>query len=710
MRKFYQFAAMTAIAAFVASSFAACNDDETDKGPALPDVTVGTVDVSVDYRAKVTLTPSANAASISWGYAPGTAEPATYTLIEGNEPVTVQTPPLEPGKYTISAYAESKGGGKSNVASVSFDVMLGVPSLQLGEPTFDRKGIRVPLTFVGAEESIYYTYIKKTGDAEPAVPAEENFGSTKISLIEEGALLIPSDRLTDGTWYVFAYALNELGKSPVASASIAYDESSLPKLVEFEILNKTAYSLDVKVTMLDGCAKYVIGGYRNGAYLKASFASAARTSLNPDPSYPMQPYNWSERSETFPERLLIKNRLATSDESEGLDIVHSYNEGEITYQIAVYAVDQAGDGSVYVSDEFTVPAPAFGSTPTVKITAKTTVQTITPTYTVEGDCAKLYVGRTAPSWYDQIDWTDEQKVVEFLASIRGTGMYAYEGAPLTVEDTMIADPNTEFIVYAIPITADGKVGKLCYERFTTGVPEFDGTGRADIAFQTATENSLTFQVHLTGAESVRIICKNKYLLFEDELPMAFYDESKSKSWVGFTAEELRAANNSVTFENLTPDAVHFLRAVTIDAAGKMSPIQAFDDQSTLPEGGGEVTEIDFSKGRGEVKFNILKEEKTVDGTFVSIDLTYSVEKGANTAEAYKVILNDMKDDRAEIEAACKARLDPTDLPAPIAFGAELTQSSMSAYDPQWGGSAIAIVTKDTDGNFRIAHTYFAKAD
>lgn len=113
MRKFYQFAAITAIAVFVASSFAACDNDETEKGPALPEVTVGTVDVSIDYRAKVTLTPSANAASISWGYAPGTAEPATYTKIEGNEPVTVQTPYLEPVKYTISAYAASKSKSKS---------------------------------------------------------------------------------------------------------------------------------------------------------------------------------------------------------------------------------------------------------------------------------------------------------------------------------------------------------------------------------------------------------------------------------------------------------------------------------------------------------------------------------------------------------------------------------------------------------------------
>ena len=72
--------------------------------------------------------------------------------------------------------------------------------------------------------------------------------------------------------------------------------------------------------MLEGCVKYVVGGFRNGAYTKSGFISSAKSSVDPDPFYPLQSYNWSDKSTTFPERLLLKNTLATSDESEGLDV------------------------------------------------------------------------------------------------------------------------------------------------------------------------------------------------------------------------------------------------------------------------------------------------------------------------------------------------------------------------------------------------------
>lgn len=714
MRKLYKFASMAAIAIFAAASFASCDDDEPE-GPKQPTLEIGSVSITVGYEAQVTITPSENSTSISWAYAADTAEPGAYTKVEtgGGKAVSVTTPVLAPGKYKFYAYAEN-AAGKSAVGTKEFEVLLDVPVVKLGELKYDRSGILVPVSVSGAEE-FYYAFDLKAPDAQtdPAIPEEDAFARCTPEQLKDGKLVIAADRLTEnGTYFVFAYAENEKGKGTVSTVSGKYDETTLPKLVEFEVINKTAFSLDVKVKMLEGCVKYVVGGFRNGAYTKSGFISGAKSSVDPDPFYPLQSYNWSDKSTTFPERLLLKNTLATSDESEGLDVFYESAEGIQKYQIAVYAIDKDGNGTAYVTDEFEVPKPSFNATPTVKITAECTPQTISPTYTVEGDCAKLYVGRTAPSWFDDVDWTNEQATVAFLSSIRGRHIYAYNGTAITEPDTSVADPNTEFIIYAIPITADGKVGKLCYEKFTTTLPAFDGTGRIDMTFQTATINSLTYKVALNGAESVRILNVPDYFFsnYEKNLEMIMYDKANSKVWTEYTKAELAAAGNTLTFENLLTETKYVLRAVTIDANGKISPVQSFPDQSTLADGGSGETEIDFSKGTGEITFNILSETSKQDGDGNwMVDMSFSVTKGANTAEAYIIPLSDIMDNAADVEASCKSFMDPTDLPTALVFGQTYERTDLFDYDNTWGGSGVAIVTKDNAGNFRVAHYYIAKA-
>lgn len=714
MRKLYKFASMAAIAIFAAASFASCDDDEPE-GPKQPTLEIGSISITADYEAQVTITPSENSTSISWACAAVTAEPGTYAKVEtrGGEAISVTTPALAPGKYNLFAYAEN-ATGKSAVEKKEFEVLLDVPVVKLGEPRSERAGIVVPLSIVGAEE-FYFALELKAADAkeDPAIPDEEAFGRRTCEQLVDGNLVISPEQIADkGTYFIFAYAENEKGKGIVSVASVAYDESKLPKLVDFEVINKTAYSLDVKVTMLEGCSKYVVGGYRNGAYTKGGFIASAKASLNPDPFYPLQPYNWSDKSATFPERLLEKNKLASSDESEGLDILYQSEEGVQQYQIAVYAVDGDGNGTAYVTDLFEVPAPAFGAAPTVKITAECTPQTITPTFTAEGDCAKLYWGRTSPSWFDDVDWTSEEATVEFLAGIRGRGICAYTGNALTIPDTSVSDPNKEFIVYAIPITSDGKLGKLCYEKFKTSLPAFDGTGSVEMTFQSATATSLTYKVVLTGAESVRILKVPSYFFsnYKDILEMIMYDEANSKVWSEYTKADLAAAGNVLTFENMLANTTYVFRAVTVDANGRISPIQSFPDQATPDDGGSGDVEIDFSKGTGEITFNILSEtsKQDDDGNWM-VDMSFSVAKGANTAEAYIIPLSDVKDSAADVEAACKSYMDPTDLPAPLVFGQTYEKTELFDYDSYWGGAGVAIVTKDNAGNFRVAHYYIAKA-
>lgn len=721
MRKLYKFASMAAVAILAVASFASCDDDEPE-GPKQPTLEIGSVSITADYEAQVTVTPSENSTSISWAYAADAAEPGTYAKVKigytkvetgGGKAVSVTTPALAPGKYKFYAYAEN-AAGKSAVGTKEFEVLLDVPVVKLGELKYDRSGIVVPVSVSGAEE-FYYAFDLKAPDAQtdPAIPEEDAFARCTPEQLKDGNLVIASERLAEnGTYFVFAYAENEKGKGTVSTVSGKYDDTTLPKLVEFEVINKTAFSLDVKVKMLDGCTKYAVGGFRNGAYSKRSFISSAKTSIDPDPFYPLQSYNWSDKDAVFPERLLIKNTLASSDVSEGMDIFYQSEEEVQQYQIAVYAVDKDGNGTAYVTEEFEVPQPSFGATPTVTITAEATPQTITPTFTVEGDCAKIYWGRPSPSWFTDVDWTDDAKVVEFLSGIRGTGILEYTGTPVTVPDNSISNPNTEFMFYAIPITADGKLGKLCFQKFKTTLPDFDGTGSVDMAFQTATASSLTYKVTLANAESVRILSVPAFFFptYKDNLEMLMYDEANSKVWKEYTKAELAAAGNVVAFENLMAETSYVFRAVTLDANGKISPIQSFPDQATLADGGSGDEEIDFSKGTGEITFNIISEtsKQDDDGNWM-VDVSFSVTKGNNTAEAYIIPLSDIMDDAADVEASCKGFMDPTDLPNPLVFGQTYERTDLFDYDKVWGGYGVAIVTKDNAGNFKVAHYYIAKA-
>ena len=177
----------------------------------------------------------------------------------------------------------------------------------------------------------------------------------------------------DVTYTLTAYAENETGKSKEVSKEFTFkSEDVMTELVEFEVKNLSAFSMDVVVKKSAKCAKYVIGatpkGYmgtnlETGAeeyveiYKEATFIENAETSLNPDESYPMQPYNWSDVSATFTERTLSRYALKDKDISESKGIIlRSLDVDEIKMIIAVYALDAEGNSKVY-TQEITIPEP-----------------------------------------------------------------------------------------------------------------------------------------------------------------------------------------------------------------------------------------------------------------------------------------------------------------------------------------------------------------
>lgn len=731
MRNAYKFATWMAIAIFAATSFSSCDDKDDPKPepPKAPTLEIGSVSVTPDYEAEVTITPSENAESFSWGYSKETEEPATWTKVEGAKAVAVKTPALAPGKYKFSAYAENTAG-KSAVKTQNFEIVLGVPTVTFGEAAASRAGISVPVTLKDAGESFKYAFVMQEAGSttEPAIPEEANFKTQQIADMKDGKLVIPSAQIEDnGTWFIFAYAENEAGKGTVSKTSVVYDDTTFPKLVEFEVINKTAYSFDLKVTMKEGCAKFVYAGFiGEGTYNKKDFIESAQTSLNPNPDYPMQSYNWSDKNGTFPEAKLIKGTLATDDSSKGMIIMHENAEGICKYSVAVYALDADGNGTAYVSEEFTVPAPEYGQSPTITITAESDLRHITAKYQPSGDCAKIIRGFFRPAWGQggNIDWEDPTAVVELLSGLVGSVPHIYTmGEPLIEEVPAMFDPHEEVVVFAVGVSKDGKLGKLSYEKFTTKSPELTGTGSANLEFLGATINTLEYKVTLTdGAKKVRIGAFDgvSWSKVKDDLDWVFYDENNRGSWQEFNADQLAKTDGKVTIYTTSANTNYYIRAVAIDALGNVSPVQEFPNQTTAKEE--EVEKIDFSLGKGEAKINVIKEETFFEpgnpnwGTKDdwTLDLTYTVTKGANTEIVYRRILQETKDTPEAIKAAVEDIYQTPDDFSTYSeikeFDVERQETSMADYDANWGGSILVLITKDTDGNYKIADYYVAKPD
>lgn len=732
MRNAYKFATWMAIAIFAATSFSSCDDDDTKNDPEppkKPTVELGSVSVTPDYEAEVTITPSENAESFSWAYSKENEEPAAWTKVEGAKAAAVKTPALAPGKYMFSAYAENEAG-KSDVATKAFEVILGVPAIEFGEPVVSRGGISVPVTVKGAEESFKYAFVMQEAGSttEPAIPEEANFKTQKIADMKDGKLVIPYIQLTDnGTWFVYAYAENEAGKGTVSKTSAAFDDMAFPKLVDFEVINKTAYSFDLKVTMKEGCAKYVVGGFiGEDTFNKKDFIESSETSLNPNPDYPMQSYNWADKNATFPEAKLVKGTLASSDESKGMIIMHENAEGLCKYSVAVYAIDADGNGTAYASEEFTVPAPEYGQTPTIKITAESDLRYITAKYEPSGDCTKIIRGFFRPLWNKDvvIDWDDPTSIVEGLSTLVGSVPHIYTmGEPLIEQVPAMLDPHEEIVVFAVGVSKDGKLGKLAYEKFMTKSPVLEGNGHVELEFQSATVNSLSYKVTLSnGAKKVRIGAYDGSTWYKvmDDLDWVFYDENNRGSWQEFTEAELTAAGGIVEIAAPYANTSYKIRAVTIDALGNVSPVQEFPDQTTAKEA--EVEKIDFSLGKGEATINVVKEETFFEpgnpawgtGDNWTLDLTYTVTKGANTEIVYRRILQDTKETPEAIRAAVEDIYQTPDDFSTYSeikeFGVERQETSMADYDASWGGSILVLITKDKDGNYKIADYYVAKPD
>lgn len=616
-----------------------------------------------------------------------------------------------------------------------------LPTITVSEPALSADNTKAVVTVTPSDDTEkWYWKCEPKGESAAAY--------TAVTGKEETKLEIPID--IDKDYVLTVYAENESGKSQEAVKEFIFKyEDLMDELVEFEIKNLSAFSMDVEVKKGAKCAKYVIGAIIKGymgtdsetgqpkyeeIYKEATFIEDAELSLNPNKDYPMQPYNWSDVSATFNEQTLVRSALQDKDISESKGIILTALETDETeVVVAIYAVDAEGKGTVFTK-EVTVPDAELNGQVVASIeipAGKIALRSFEATFTADANCAKMIVGQTDAGAIAKNSGKDftEMSVAEIEASILKLGA----SVPVTYTQPFSKEfaskdmvPNTKYYVYAIPIDKQGKLGKIVYTGVTTGRPTFEGVGSiTSVSFpeQTSPEKLLVDISVNENTTAVRVFWETSV---PANLDWIMVDEASSNvQWIEYKVEDLgklkTEENNGGLYIQFPGDTYH-LRAVTVDKDGKLSEIvdlvaKAGKGDDGIQTKAAEVEapkEADFS-GNGALTLTVVSsgdDEEVGWGYFAKLKVT----KGQNTSKVYMVKGSDQKPN--DLEAYVKDQkffkeytsdAVPTGMVSLIldenTSEKEITEKFDVEYDAQWGGGARIFVTLDNDGKFSMADYY-----
>lgn len=617
-----------------------------------------------------------------------------------------------------------------------------LPTIAVSEPALSADNAKAVVTVTPSEETEkWYWKCEPKGQSAAAY--------TAVTGKEEAKLEIPIDM--DVTYTLTAYAENETGKSKEVSKEFTFkSEDVMTELVEFEVKNLSAFSMDVVVKKSAKCAKYVIGATPKGymgtntttgeeeyveIYKEATFIENAETSLNPDESYPMQPYNWSDVSATFTERTLSRYALKDKDISESKGIIlRSLEVDEIKMIIAVYALDAEGNSKVY-TQEITIPEPEITGQVAVSIDVpkdKIKMRSFEATFTADANCSRIHVGQSSAgliaSGGKSFDNMTEEEICASIVRLGAEVPLAYTGAFSKEFASKDMVPNTSYIVYAIPIDKEGKIGKVVYKSVTTGTPVYDGTGEiTSVTFpdQISPEKLLVDISVNDKVEFVRVLWDMGTGPGSLDLKTIMADEdSRDVHWHEYATADLpklKTEENNGGLYITSPGSTYYLRAVTVDKDGKLSEIIDLVEKANKGTNGiktkeeePEISVTDW-EGTGKLTLTVVSTGTNEETGLYTADL--KVVKGENTKQVYMV--------------KWSGEAQPTDidnyikeLPYFVNFDPEAgavgvvsivldkntaekttTEEFMDEYSAMWGGDSRIYVTLDNDGKLSIADWY-----
>ena len=617
-----------------------------------------------------------------------------------------------------------------------------LPTIAVSEPALSADNAKAVVTVTPSEETEkWYWKCEPKGQSAAAY--------TAVTGKDETRLEIPVDM--DVTYTLTVYAENETGKSKEVSKEFAFkSEDVMTELVEFEVKNLSAFSVDVVVKKSAKCTKYVIGAINKGymgqdlegdggdkyveIYKEETFIEDAEISLNPNADYPMQPYNWSDVSATFTEKTLVRAALKDKDISESKGIIlRSLEADEIQVIIAVYALDAEGKAKVYTK-EITVPEPELTGQVAVTIDVpkdKIKLKSFEATFTADESCSRIHVGQSsagliASNSSKTFDNMTEDEICASIVRLGAEVPLAYTG-PFSKEfANKDMKPDTEFIVYAIPIDKEGKIGKVVYQKVKTAAPVFDGAGAITAVDFPEQQTPERLPVDITvnnEVEFVRILWDMGTGPGSLDLNWIMSDEdSRDVNWYEYAVADLASLNTDEGGLRITsPGYDYYLRAVTVDKNGKLSEVIDLVEKAGRGTNGiktkavEEVPSTTDWTGNGALTLSLEGTGTTDEGMYTA-DL--KVTKGNNTKRVYMVKWAG-EAQPGDIDDFVKTlsffeTFDPEATPTVGAVTVVLdasdsekttTEEFMDEYSASWGGDARIYVTLDNDGKLSIADWY-----
>ena len=715
-----KFTMMWALLATVLLSVVGCNEPE----PEVQKPTISVAEAVVDAEtmtASVEVTPSTTAASWSWKV--DTAEAAgEYTKVNGNAKTTVTVDVEYDTEYTFTAYATNAAGNSQEV-SVTFNgpeapvVTPGAASIEVSDVEVRAETLKAIVTVTPSEETAKWYYALYEATLAEVVPTYNE--------VEGNELTTLTLDIEAGKTYTFsAYAVNEAGEACDAVAKTftapAADEevSGNGELVKLELKNITSLSVDADVQKYKECVRYVAGAVFSEAYNENRFITAAKSSLNPNSSYPYVQYNSATTSKVWTEMDLVKNGLATKEGNTGIQIISG-----MSYTVAVYAEDAEGNYKVY-AEQFTAPAAEINGNVDLKMNIDNIGMTdITATFTADTECRIIAGTRlavnTQDAGFDANNMTDEEIKAFLVANAASVPTMFYGNQTIHFTHDMGID--TDYIVYAIAIK-DGKVGNVVYEKFHTKRPEL--TGSAAFTSATFEEQTDLYALNYTlttnaDAAKVRIFFTTKVDYNNNKATLDFIMISEDAAYMW---DEFEVVDGQVVVESevYTPGDQYAVYGVAFDAEGNPGALTNLvklwnaeqDFYQTKAED--EVASAVDMTGTGVVTMTV-KEGGVTDEVAAAV-VTVNT-KSDNVAKAWLMSFNEVyeKDILTEVEANLQGWNAEEGTESIIgavkeitfAEGEEFAYESLIPYDNSWGGSVVAVVVLDTDGKFSVSDYYLA---
>lgn len=575
------------------------------------------------------------------------------------------------------------------------------PDVEIGNITFNEDNTKAYIEVTPSETTMawYWKNVEKDG---------EDVEYTRVSDNESYRLEIP---VSPATTYTFSvYSENVAGVSEVKTKDFTTGESQVVDSVEFSmnIKNVSPYTLDVDVVKGSSCEKYVIAMIPATIYNEKQFIESSITSLNPNPSYPLQPYNWSDKDATFNEQTLCKDKLSTSDENKGVKV----NPGE-KYYIAAYLVDKEGNDSV-VKEELQVPAATVdyvtaGLDVTIDIKDEDITNTsVKATFTAPAECKKILI-TVIPSGqtYDELTTVEEKN--DFIALVgNGVNVRSYT-EPFSYQFKTILDYGTEYMVCAIPFNEEGKMGNIVCKKFSSKKPELTGTGTIQSANVTLAENG-NISVSMTPSSNVKTVrvyygTEKDYNAVKNDMDMVMADDINEFMRADYSVEQIQAG---IELHVNHPGDKYYVIASTIDTDDKISKPQNIVSISNVGDEyiqtkDPEEETVTFD-GVGQATLTV--QETSNDGAMVAGN--YKVVKGADAVKVFRVLMSGEFPEN--VETVAQNAIIENNM-------TELTFNDNNEYEgtfeywevpfEQWGGQLLIIVTLDANNKYKITSYYSA---